>query len=321
MKVALVGIYPTGTEEMFRQLLPVKDFEINVVNTQEKYDSLTDAEIIILRIFKLTKKVIQRNKNLKLVEKWGAGYDTIDIEAAGEVNIKVCNVTGANAYAVSEIAVLHMLATLRNLINHHQSMIKGVWTKGEWMDTSFTLMNKTVGLIGGGNIGRQVARRVQSFGANVQYHDMFRLNEEKEKEYNMKYVELDELLRTSDVVSLHIPLNDETKNIISREKLALMKPTSIIVNTARGGLIDEEALREAIDNKKILGAGLDCLATEPINPDDPILKQENVTLTPHIGGTSADILGVMVPRIAKNIFAFSKNEEIESIVNMKYMHR
>lgn len=321
MKIALVGIYPTGTEKMFRKLLPAKDFEINVVNTQEKYDSLTDAEIIILRIFKLPKEVIQRNKSLKLVEKWGAGYDTIDIESAGEANVIVCNVIGANACAVSEIAVLHMLATMRNLINHHQSMVKGVWTKGDFMDTSFTLMNKTVGLIGGGNIGRQVARRVQSFGAKVQYFDMFRLNEEKEKEFNMKYVEMDELLRTSDVVSLHIPLTDETKNIINREKLALMKPTSIIVNTARGGLIDEDAIIDAINNKKLLGAGLDCFATEPINPNDPILKQKNVTLTPHIGGTSADILEVMAPRIAKNILAFSKSEEMECIVNMQYLHR
>lgn len=321
MKVALVGIFPTGTEEMFKQLLPATDFEINIVNTQEKYDSLMDAEVIIMRIFKLPKEVIERNKNLKLVEKWGAGYDTVDIEAAGKANIKVCNVTGANAYAVSEIAVLHILATYRNLINHHQSMIRGVWTKGEFMDTSFSLMNKTVGLIGGGNIGRQVATKVQAFGANVQYYDMYRLNEEKEKEFKMKYVELDELLRTSDVISLHIPLIDETRNIINGEKLALMKPTSIIVNTARGGLIDEEALREAINNKKILGAGLDCLAKEPIDPNDPMLKQKNVTLTPHIGGTSADLLGVMAPRIAKNILAFSKGEELESIVNMKYLQQ
>ncbi len=319
MKVALVGIFPTGAEEMFRKLLPEKDFEINVVNTQEKYESLNDAEVIILRIFKLTKEVIERNKNLKLIEKWGAGYDTVDIEAAGRANVIVCNVMGANAYAVSEIAVLHMLATYRNLINHHQSMINGIWTKGEFMDTSFSLMNKTVGLIGGGNIGRQVAKRVQSFGAVVQYYDMFRLDEKIEKENGMKYVELEELLKTSDVVSLHIPLNPKTKNIINKEKLSLMKPTSIIVNTARGGLIDEEALRESINNKRILGAGLDCLATEPIDPNDPMLKQKNVTLTPHIGGTSADLLGVMAPRISKNILSLYKGEELESIVNMEYL--
>ena len=319
LKVALVGIFPSGTYELFEQLLPKDLFEIEIVDTKEKYEDLTDADVLVLRLFKISKEDIERVKNLKLIQKWGAGYDTIDIEAAGKKGIIVSNTPGANAYAVSEIAVLQMLAVYRNLVVQDSAMRQGIWTKTVYTDRSYCILDKVVGLVGCGNIGRDVARKVQAFGATVQYYDMFRMNPEDEVRLNMRYVEMDELFRTSDIVSLHLPLNDQTKHIVNKEKLKLMKPTAIIVNTSRGGIINEEDLMEALNHKQILGAGLDCIENEPIVLGDPILKAPNITLTPHIGGTSADLLGHMVPKMAENILAFKNNGQAKYIVNHHFM--
>ncbi|WZL73064.1 2-hydroxyacid dehydrogenase [Clostridiaceae bacterium 35-E11] len=321
MKVALVGIFPTGTYEMFYEMLPKDKFEIQIVDTQEKYDNLTDAEIIVLRLFKISREDIERNRNLKLIQKWGAGYDTIDIVAAGEHNVYVSNSPGANAYAVSELAVLQMLAVYRNLIVQHEAMEKGQWTKTVYTDRSYCILDKVVGLIGCGNIGKEVAKKVQVFGATVQYYDAFRMKEEEEKRLDMKYVELDELLKTSDIISLHLPLTDSTRNLINKKKIELMKPTAIIVNTSRGGIINEEDLIEALKNNRILGAGLDCIAQEPVHPGDPILEAPNVTLTPHIGGTSADLIVHMIPLMAENIIGFENGEEVKYVVNKQYFRK
>jgi D-3-phosphoglycerate dehydrogenase len=319
MKVALVGIFPKGTVEMIHELLPKDRFEILIVDTQEKYDSLTEAEVMVLRLFKITKDDIERNKNLKLIHKWGAGFDTIDIKAAGENGIYVSNSPGANAYAVSEMAILLMLAVYRNLVIQHEAMKQGKWTKTVYTDRSYGIMNKMVGLIGCGNIGKQVAKKVQAFGAEVQYYDKFRMSEEEEKSLNMKYVEMDELLKTSDIVSVHVPLMEETKNLIDKSKFDLMKPTAIIINTSRGGIIKEADLIEALNNNKILGAGLDCIENEPVAPGDPILNVEGITLAPHIGGTSADLAVHMVPLIAENIINFEAGKEAKYVVNKEYI--
>ncbi len=319
MKVALVGIFPTGTHDMFKEMLPKELFEVEIIDTDEKYKNLTDADIMVLRLFKITREDIERNRNLKMIQKWGAGYDTIDIEAAGQYGVYVSNSPGANSYAVAEIAVLQMLSVYRNLIIQDSAMRSGEWTKTKYVDRSYCILDKVVGLVGCGNIGRDVAKRVQAFGASVQYYDMFRMSEEDEKALDMKYVEMDELFKSSDIISLHLPLNESTRNIVDKEKIALMKPTAIIINTSRGGTINESDLIDALNENRILGAGLDCIEREPVEADDPILKAPNVTLTPHIGGTSADLLGHMVPLMAENIIRFKKGKEAKYVVNREYL--
>ena len=319
LKIALIGIFPNGTYEMFDEMIPKELFEIEIIDTQEKYKALTDADIMVLRLFKIEKDDIERNKNLKFIQKWGAGYDTVDIETAGKHGVYVSNSPGANAYAVSEIAILQILAVYRNLIIQDRAMREGIWTKTVYLDRSYCILNKVVGLVGCGHIGKDVAKKVQAFGATVQYYDMYRMSEEEEKSLDMKYVEMDELFKTSDIISLHLPLNEHTKHIVNRDKLALMKETAIIVNTSRGGIIKEDDLIEALNNNQILGAGLDCIENEPIQADDPILKAPNVTLSPHIGGTSADLLVHMVPLMVKNIISFGKGNIPEYIVNNKFL--
>lgn len=319
MKVALVGIFPTGTHEMFQEMLPEELFDVEIIDTEEKYENLTDADIMVLRLFKITREDIERNKNLKMIQKWGAGYDTIDIEAAGEYGVYVSNSPGANAYAVAEIAVLQMLAVYRNMIIQDRAMRAGEWTKTVYVDRSYCIQDKVVGLVGCGNIGRDVAKRVQAFGASVQYYDAFRMHSDEEKALDMKYVELDELFKSSDIISLHLPLTESTRNIVDKEKIALMKPTAIIINTSRGGTINEADLIEALNENRILGAGLDCIEREPVQADDPILKAPNVTLTPHIGGTSADLLVHMVPLMVENIIGFKKGAQAKYVVNSEYL--
>lgn len=319
IKVVLAGTYPAGTYEKMKKLLPEDRFDFAAVDRQEDYDAMTDAEIMILRIFKCPKEVIDRNPNLKMVMRWGAGFDSVDVKAAGERGVLVTNTPGANANAVSEMAVLLMLAVGRKLICHRESLKAGVWSQNTFMNSSYTLLGKTVGIIGGGNIGRQVARKVQAFGASVQYYDAFRLSTEMEEQFDMKYVTQEELIRTSDIISLHVPLLDSTKHMLNAETLAKMKQGAIVINTARGGLIDDQALVEAVNSGHLAGAGLDGVENQEMSPEDPLLNNPNIVVTPHVGGGTADIGEVIMPMLARDIEDFETTGTCSHVVNREYL--
>lgn len=319
MKVVLAGKYPDHTFENLRKLLPQDMFDLTEVNAQEAYDSMTDAEIMILRIFKAPKEVIERNRNLKMVLRWGAGFDSVDIETAGKNGVLVTNTPGANAGAVSELAVLLMLAVGRRLTCHEDSLRHGEWSKNTFINSSYTLNNKVVGIVGAGNIGRQVARKVQAFGATTQYYDPYRLTPEMEEDFKLKFTSLDEVLKTSDLITLHVPLTDENKHMIDAAKISEMKDGAIIINTARGGLIDDHALAEAVKSGKLLGAGLDGVENEPLKPDDELLTTPNIIVTPHIGGGTADIGDVIMPMLAQDIIDFAHGKEVKHVVNKQYL--
>lgn len=319
MKVVLAGRYPAGTYDKIKKMLPQETFDVIEVNTEETYHSMTDAEIIILRIFKAPRAVIERNTNLKMILRWGAGFDSVDIEAAGEHGVLVTNTPGANAGAVSELATLFMLAVGRKLLCHEDSLRKGEWTKNTFLNSSFTLNNKTVGIIGAGNIGRQVARKVQAFGASTQYYDLYRLKPEMEREYNLTYKPLKELIKNSDIITLHIPLTEENHHIIGKTEIAMMKDGAIIINTARGELVDDQALVEAVNSGKLAGAGLDVVENEPLPANDPLLCNPNIIVTPHIGGGTADIGDVIIPILVKDIEDYVAGAKVIHIVNKKYL--
>lgn len=317
MKVALVGEYPENTVEKFRAILPADQFEVLEINTPEKYLALTEADCMVLRIFKATNADMDRIKGLRLISRWGAGYDSVDIEEAGKRGIWVTNTPGANAYAVSEHTVLLMLAVYHNLLSHTQSLQSGVWSKT--LFTQRTLNKRLLGLIGGGNIGRMVAQKVRSFGAEVQYYDVYRLPEEMEREYHMRYVPFEMLLRTSDIVSLHLPLTAENRHLIGQKEFDMMKRGCVLINAARGGLIDETALLHALQTGKILGAGIDCVEQEPLPENSPLLSHPNIVVTPHIGGDTSDIAEMMIPMLAENILALQQSREITCVVNRQFL--
>ncbi len=319
VNVVLAGQYPAGTYEKLRAMLPEGQFNLKAVDTQEAYDSMTDAEVMILRIFNAHKEVIERNPNLKMILRWGAGYDSVDIETAGKRGILVTNTPGANAGAVSELAVMLMLAVGRKLLCHTRSLSQGEWSKNTYLNSSYCLNNKLVGIVGGGNIGRQVAAKVQAFGARVQYYDPYRLSAELEEQCRMTYVPLETLIETSDIISLHVPLLDSTRHMLGAEEIKRMKDGAIVINTARGGLVDDDALVRAVHSGKLAGAGLDGVEREPLPAGDPLLTEPNIVVTPHIGGGTADIGDVIMPMLVQDIQDFADGKEPAHIVNKTFL--
>ena len=222
--------------------------------------------------------------NLKLVQLTSAGYDRVDLESARKAKVPVSNNGGANSLAVAEHTIMLMLAVLKRLVFHHNNVVAGKWRVGDMGHNIFEAGGRTLGIIGLGNIGKKVARRARVFEMNVQYYDILRLTEDQEDALGVKFVLLDELLRTSDVVTLHVPLTDRTRKIIGARELSMMKPSAILINTCRGPVIDEDALYKALSTRQIAAAGLDVMVEEPPAPKHQLFTLPNVTLTPHSAG-------------------------------------
>ncbi|MFO1026067.1 MAG: 2-hydroxyacid dehydrogenase [Acetobacteraceae bacterium] len=223
--------------------------------------------------------------NLKLVQLLSAGYDRCDIEAARRAGVPICNNGGANSTAVAEHAMLLMLAVCRRLVWQHSNVAAGRWRGNAVQDVKlYELKGRTLGIVGLGSIGKKVARMAQAFGMVVQYYDIVRLTEERADDLGVKFALFDELLKTSDIVSLHVPLTPDTKHMVGAQQLAMMKSTSYLINTCRGPVADEKALIEALSNGTIAGAGLDVFDQEPPPADNPLFTLPNVTLTAHFAG-------------------------------------
>lgn len=315
MKIALAGPYPAGTLEQFQALLPDQTFFS--VESQEDYEALTDVDCIIVRVLKTPEPVLDNKPNLKAVIRWGAGYDSVDIQAAGRRGIPVLNTPGVNAYAVAELALGMMITLNRKVLGYWNNVQQGNWDRGAF--ASLSLNHKTVGIVGGGNIGRRVAALVQALGAQVIYYDAFRLAPEREQELHMTYVSLDELVERADLVSLHVPLLDSTRHIIGAEQLSRMKPTACLVNTARGGLVDDSALLQALQRGQLAGAGLDCVEDEASQVTKGLTDTPNVLITPHIGGSTADLADAMIPTIGQIIQTLAEGGELNNVVNREYL--
>lgn len=222
---------------------------------------------------------------VKYIVRYGAGLDNIDLPFAASLGIPVGNVPGANAAAVAETALLHILNLGRRFTTCVDGVSRGVWPSTV---TGNELDGKTVGLLGYGNIGRQLVRMLKGFNINVLVYDAY-LRDRSDADEHLHFMgTADEVFRNSDIISLHIPLTDETEGSINKEKLALMKPTAYLVNTCRGGVINETDLVEALKNGVIAGAGLDVLVHEPPEKDDPLLHLPNVFVTSHMGAASME---------------------------------
>ncbi len=322
-KIALYGIFNPVVIGMFRQKLP-KDFEVIEINSPDDYDKIKDVEFIVNRSFEINETVINQASRLLLVQKWGAGYDKIDIKAAGKRGISVAICLGGNTMPVAEFAIMLMLAVYRNLLPLSNKIKENQWARDQYAKKSYMINGKMIGLLGLGSIGQRVGKIVKrGFGAEVQYYDLQRMPEEKEIALGFRYVELDTLFRTSDILSLHVPLLDSTRDIINHDIFLKMKPTSIIINTSRGGVINEEALVEALKNKVIAGAGLDTFAHEPLDPLSPLLKFENLVATPHSGGNTADNDINMVACCVENILKYDRGGGLQppTIVNQHFLNQ
>jgi D-3-phosphoglycerate dehydrogenase / 2-oxoglutarate reductase len=309
--VALVGPYDRKIRKLIYDSMP-PGFTIKEILSEGEYGKMRDVNYIIIRMFPLTESVINSVPNLKLIQRWGVGYETVDIKAAGARGIPVAITSGMNASAVSEIAVLLMLAVYRQFSLLSRNLLEGKWRGEEGItSTSYIIEGKTAGIIGLGNIGKLVAGKLNAFGARVQYYDIIRLTTEEERKRNVTYAGFEELLTTSDIVSLHVPLDASTRHMICRKTIELMRPDALLINTSRGGVVKEVDLIEALEKKRILGAGLDVMEQEPIGKNNPLLQLKNVAMTPHMGGSTVDVNIKMIARCIENIVKVSKGEKID----------
>ena len=236
---------------------------------------------------------------IKFIHTLSAGYDEIDLDRAREVGVPVCTNGGANAISVAEHTVMAMLAAYRRLPDLIDMTRAGRWRPLPKDTRYYELAGKTVGIVGMGNIGREVAKRLAGWSATIIYYDVFRRSPAEEADLGLTFVPLDDVFRRADVITLHTPLMAETRHLVNAERLALVKPTTILVNAARGGLVDENALLAALNEGKLLGAALDTLGQEPPPPDHPLLHHPKVIVTPHVAGPTWDSW----PRRFANAFA------------------
>jgi phosphoglycerate dehydrogenase-like enzyme len=225
---------------------------------------------------------------LRLIQLLSAGFDAVDTGAAQAAGVPVCNNGGANAISVSEHAIMLMLTVARRVIWQHANVAGGRWRGNGPAPKMFELANKTLGIIGLGNIGKKTARLAKAFGMNVTYYDVRRLSEDQEDQLGVRFRVLREILRDSDFISLHVPLDETTRHMIGKAELEEMQPHAILVNTARGPVIDERALFEHLAAGKIFGAGLDVFDQEPPPSDNPLFGLDNVVLTAHFAGPTSD---------------------------------
>ncbi len=247
--------------------------------------TLPEAELWMGFARGLDETFFKASKRLKLVQLISAGYDMVDMAAARRAGIPVCNNGGSNSVAVAEHAVMLILAVLKRLVWHHGNVNAGKWRVGGFDHLPLhELEGKTVGIVGLGRIGKKVARRLHGFDARVQYYDIARLTEDEEDALGVRFVLFEELLRTSDIVTLHVPLTDTTRGLMSTREFATMKPGAVFINTCRGPVVDEPALQKALTSGHLAGAGLDVMVEEPPAPNHPLFDLENVIITPHMAG-------------------------------------
>lgn len=278
----------------------------------ELLDNIDGYDAIIVRSrTKVTEDVIRNGKSLKVIGRAGVGVDNIDVKAATERKIPVVFSPRGSTVSVAELAIGHMISLARNLVFSDRSTRAGKWEKKKFMGTE--LQDKVLGLVGAGRIGAEVAKRGKAFGMSVLAFDPY-LDEEIAVKIGVELVELSRLLREADFVSIHAMLTPETRGLIGREELETMKETAYLVNCARGGIVDEAALADALRDGLIAGAALDVYEKEPPT-DNPLLRFENIHLTPHLGASTKEAQVRAGTMVAEQVLMVLKGERPTQMVN------
>ncbi|HIE14045.1 TPA: D-glycerate dehydrogenase [Candidatus Bathyarchaeota archaeon] len=270
---------------------------------------------------KIDREVIEAaGERLKVISQVAVGYDNIDVQAATERGIYVTNTPGVLTETTADFAFALLMATARRIPEADRYVRDGKW-KIPWglmMFLGQDIWGKTIGIIGLGRIGSAVARRAKGMNMRILYYDV-RRNEELERELGIEYVDLDTLLKESDFVTIHVPLLPSTRHLINEDKLRLMKKNAVLINTSRGPVIDEKALYQALKEGWIWAAGLDVWTEEPTDPDNPLLKLENVVATPHIASASIETRTKMAMMAVQNIIATLEGKVPPNLVNREVL--
>ncbi len=278
-------------------------------NDRHLADIIAEADYAVSGQVAVNADVLRAATNLKLLHKWGVGVDNLDVDTAGQLGIKVARTTASNALPVAEFTIGLMIGALRHVAHGHQRLQDGQWRN--WSSSEPLLLSgKTVGLVGFGAIGKNVAKLLGGFGCDIVYHKPNRLTEREERDHGVRYADLTELLATSDVVSLHCPLTEQTEGIIDRTALTTMKRTAVLINVARGGVVVESDLIWGLEHGEIHSAAIDVYEVEPLPADSPLIGVDNLTLTPHLAAMAADNFAPTVIRMFENIRRVSVGEPI-----------
>lgn len=275
-----------------------------------------DVDGYIAGLDEINAEVLQAAVRLRVVSRYGVGVDRVDLDEATRLGIVVTNTPGANTASVSELAIALMLSLARRIPQANQAARQGKWPR--W--PGIGLRDKTIGLIGFGAIGRAVAARLRAFECRLLVSDP-NITAAEAHGYAVELTGLDELLREADIVSLHLPALPETRGMVNENFLQRMKPGALLVNTARGELIDEAALQQALENGWLAGAALDCFSQEPPDPSHPLLKLPQVILTPHIGAQTDEAVNQMGWMAVEACLAALNGERPRHVVNTQvYLH-
>ncbi len=318
MKIATMGpIHSDGlsiSEKNGCNVFEVTDFSLdNLIAT------LQDVDGVALRTAKLTKDVLEKCHKLKIVSRHGVGYDNVDLNYLNEKKIALAVTGTANAVTVAE-HVMAMFLNVCKIIKQSDRLVRdGKFTEKSSLPDFFELYEKNVLILGFGRIGKALAKRCLGFDAKIYVYDPF-IDASIIKENNCIPADFDEGLRIADFISVHMPLNEETKNRIAKDQLMMMKKTSILVNTARGGIINEQDLIWALTNKEIYGAGIDVYEQEPPNINNPLFKLNNIILTPHIAGLTLECRKRMAIETCENVLHYLNDRSklnIKNIINGK----
>lgn len=297
-------------------------FELRFLSEQSQNALLNEVENIDYILaggrLKITREVLDRAVNLKMIQRSGVGLDSLDLEAIKEKGIPLYVNQGVNAESVAEHALLLMLACLRRLPLINSNTKNGIWNKQAQGVQTSELKGKTVGIIGMGNIAQTLVSLLKPFKVKILYNNLFQMPFDYETENNMRFVEINELLANSDIVSINCALTPETKNLINSDSIISMKDGAVLINTARGEIVEPIAVANALRDGKLSFAGLDVHSEEPIPEDYPLKEVENVILTPHIGGVTEDSFRTMMHDAFRNIELFDKGN-LDEIAQNRYI--
>ncbi len=306
-KVAEVRINPAyGTPSRETLLKEVTDIDGLFCNITERIDP----------------PILDAAKKLKIVASMSVGFDHIDLDAATKLGILATHTPGVLTEAVADETLGLMLAVSRRLVEGDRYVRDGSW-KLKWSPMLMVgrdVYSKTLGIYGLGRIGIAVAKRAKGFGMRIVYYDAFR-NPDAEKSLGIEFRSKEEVIRESDYLSVHVPLLPETRNSISTKEFEMMKPAAYLINTARGGVVDEKALIEALRTGRIAGAGLDVFEREPVDVDNPLLKMKNVVVEPHLASGSIESRTAMAVLAAQNLVAGLNGEVPPNLVNKQVLER
>lgn len=293
------------------------DFEVRNCdgsNREELLSAIVDVDAILVRsATQVDAEALAAAKSLKVVARAGVGLDNVDVEAATQAGVMVVNAPTSNIVSAAELAVALLLASARNVSPAHQALRNGEWKRSKY--SGVELADKTVGVVGLGRIGLLVAQRLSAFGVELVAYDPF-VQPSRAAQLGVRMVELDELLRTSDFITVHLPKNKETIGLIGADALSKVKPTVHIVNAARGGIVDEDALFQALSEGRVAGAGLDVYSKEPCT-DSPLFGLDNVVATPHLGASTDEAQEKAGIAVAKSVRLALAGELVPDAVNVQ----